>query len=82
MGAWAELHEGLPRNEEAARATIDRDGWLHSGDVAVVDDDGYSTIVDRVKALIKYIDAAVVPIPDEEAGELPKAYVVRRGAPR
>ena len=31
---------------------IDRDGWLHTGDVAVADDDGWLYLVDRIKDLI------------------------------
>jgi long-chain acyl-CoA synthetase len=31
---------------------VDEDGWLHTGDVATVDDDGYLYLVDRVKDLI------------------------------
>ena len=38
------------RPEETAEAL--RDGWLHTGDMAVVDADGYVTIVDRRKDLI------------------------------
>ena len=82
------------------RAMMDGEGWLRSGDIGHVDDDGYFFIVDRVKELIKYkglqvppaeleavllshpavADAAVVPLPDAECGEIPRAFVVLRGA--
>ncbi len=85
----------LNRPSETA-ATLDQDGWLHTGDIGYVDPDGYYYIVDRVKELIKYkghqvapadleavllghpaiADAAVIPSPDPEAGEVPKAFVV------
>jgi acyl-CoA synthetase (AMP-forming)/AMP-acid ligase II len=88
----------LNRPEETARM-LRPDGWLHTGDVGYVDDDGYVFVVDRVKELIKYkglqvapaeleavlvshpavSDAAVVGMPDEEAGEVPKAFVVAGG---
>jgi long-chain acyl-CoA synthetase len=42
---------GYWRNQEATDAVI-RDGWLHTGDVATVDADGYYTIVDRLKDMI------------------------------
>lgn len=81
---------------EATRATIDDEGWLHTGDLGHVDDDGDVFVVDRLKELIKYkgmqvppaelealllthaavADAAVVPLKDEEAGEIPRAFVV------
>jgi acyl-CoA synthetase (AMP-forming)/AMP-acid ligase II len=91
---------GYLNNSEATVNTIDGEGWLHSGDIATVDDDGYFFIVDRLKELIKYkgfqvapaelealiithpkvSDVAVLGVPDEEAGELPKAYVVTAAA--
>lgn len=42
---------GYWRNPEATSATI-RDGWIHSGDVARIDEDGFITIVDRKKDII------------------------------
>ncbi|MFJ5231180.1 4-coumarate--CoA ligase family protein [Kitasatospora sp. NPDC088391] len=48
------------RDSETA-ATIDPDGWLHTGDVGHVDADGYLYVVDRVKELIKYKGYQVAP---------------------
>ncbi len=39
------------RDPEATRAAI-RNGWVHSGDLAVLDDEGYVTLVDRKKDMI------------------------------
>jgi acyl-CoA synthetase (AMP-forming)/AMP-acid ligase II len=41
--------------------TLDADGFLHTGDVATVDEKGYFRIVDRVKELIKYKGYQVPP---------------------
>jgi acyl-CoA synthetase (AMP-forming)/AMP-acid ligase II len=46
---------------EASAATIDADGWLHTGDVGYVDEDNNFYIVDRVKELIKYKGYQVAP---------------------
>ena len=89
--------KGYHNRPGATDATVDAEGWLHTGDVAKVDEEERVYIVDRVKELIKYkgyqvapaelesvllahediVDAAVIPSPDEEAGEVPKAFCVR-----
>src|SRR4029453_12452341 len=94
-----QVMRGYLNNAEATAATVDGEGWLHTGDVGVVDGDGYFQIVDRLKELIKYkgfqvapaelealilthpavADVAVIGVADEEAGELPKAFVVKKG---
>ena len=91
-----QVMKGYFNNPEATAETITEDGWLHTGDIVQMDEDGYVWVLDRKKELIKYkgfqvppaeleglllehpavADAAVVPKPDEEAGEIPKAFVV------
>jgi acyl-CoA synthetase (AMP-forming)/AMP-acid ligase II len=48
-------------NPEATARTVDTDGWLHTGDIGVVDADGYLTVVDRLKELIKVKGFQVAP---------------------
>jgi len=43
---------GYHRRPEATADLIDVDGWLHTGDIAAIDDDGFVSIVDRKKELI------------------------------
>ena len=44
--------DGYYGNDDATRASIEPDGWLHSGDIATMDEDGYFTIVDRKTDMI------------------------------
>ena len=94
-----QVMKGYLNNPEATALTIDRDGWLHTGDLARVEENGSLRIVDRIKELIKYkgyqiapaelealllthpriADAAVIPLADEDSGEVPKAFVVPSG---
>ncbi len=91
-----QVMKGYLNAPEATAFTLTPEGWLRTGDVGYVDEDGYFYIVDRVKEMIKYkglqiapaeleavllthpavADAAVIPSPDPEAGEVPKAFVV------
>jgi acyl-CoA synthetase (AMP-forming)/AMP-acid ligase II len=79
-----------------ATAEVLRGGWLHTGDMATWNEDGYLLIVDRKKDIIvsggenisslevekmilshpAVLEAAVIPVPDEMWGEVPKALVV------
>jgi acyl-CoA synthetase (AMP-forming)/AMP-acid ligase II len=52
---------GYLNNPEATAVTLDDEGYLHTGDVATVTEDGVFTIVDRVKELIKYKGYQVPP---------------------
>jgi len=44
--------EGYWGKEEATRETIEEDGWLHTGDVCYMDEEGYIFMVDRKKDMI------------------------------
>lgn len=88
------------KNKEATSSAIDSEGWLHSGDICRINEEGHVYIVDRLKELIKYKglqiapaeleelllcnpeieDSAVIPYPDEEAGEVPMAFIARKPA--
>jgi long-subunit acyl-CoA synthetase (AMP-forming) len=46
------IMRGYRNRRNATAEAIDADGWMHSGDVGVIDEDGYLKIVDRIKELI------------------------------
>ncbi|MFY0518068.1 class I adenylate-forming enzyme family protein [Lysinibacillus sp. UGB7] len=89
-----QIMKGYLKNEEETKKVI-IDGWLYTGDLGRLDDDGYLYIVDRKKDMIirggeniypievenvlyqipQVLDAAVIGIPHEVYGEVPKAII-------
>ncbi|PON41798.1 4-coumarate-CoA ligase [Parasponia andersonii] len=90
--------KGYLNNAVATMSTIDKDGWLHTGDIVFFDQDGFLHIIDRLKEIIKYKgfqiapadleavlishpeiqDVAVAAVKDENSGEIPVAFVVKK----
>ena len=87
---------GYWKEQEKTEKTIDKDGWVHTGDMSYVDEDGYFFLAGRATDMIirggenispeeveavlhscpQIEEAAVIGIPDEEWGEVPKAFCV------
>lgn len=53
--------KGYLNNEAATRETLTDDGWLKTGDLCVIDGDGYMFVRERVKELIKVKGFQVAP---------------------
>ncbi|MEZ5178115.1 MAG: AMP-binding protein [Acidimicrobiales bacterium] len=60
------VFQGYWNDAEATRAAKDDDGWLHTGDIALVDDEGLLYLVDRAKDLIIVSGFNVFPAEVEE----------------
>ncbi len=60
------VFRGYWNDAEATARVLDRDGWLHTGDIGLVDDDGYLYLVDRAKDLIIVSGFNVYPAEVEE----------------
>lgn len=46
------IMKGYYKMPEATAQAIDKDGWLHTGDLCIVDEDGYYKVVGRIKDMI------------------------------
>ena len=83
---------------DETKNVFDAEGWLHTGDIAMMDETGFIRIMDRKKDMVsvsgfkvfpnevedvamrqpKVLEAAVIGVPDEHAGEAVKLFIVKR----
>jgi long-chain acyl-CoA synthetase len=89
------VFKGYFRREDATNETL-RGGWMYTGDIGYLDEDGYLFFQGRLKEMIKVSgysvcpevvkvllnehpaikQCAVIGVPDQVKGEVPKAFVV------
>ncbi len=90
--------KGYWNQEDETRKVINSDGWLKTGDAAIMDSKGFFKVVDRLKDMILVsgfnvfpnevetvivehegvLEVGVIGVPDEAAGELVKAVIVKK----
>ncbi|GJJ13113.1 hypothetical protein Clacol_007363 [Clathrus columnatus] len=61
--------KGYWHNDEATKETMTADSWLKTGDIGTIDGDGFLTVIDRKKELIKYkqeTESTVLLVPPAE----------------
>ena len=93
-----QIMQAYYRQPEETKKTLSPEGWLKTGDMAVINSEGLIKIVDRkkdminvsgfsvspneveevIKSLPEVGDAAVIAIPHEKSGEIPKAFVMKK----
>src|SRR5262245_42026758 len=89
---------GYWQRQDETDKVIGKDGFLHTGDIGVMDEKGFIRIVDRKKDMILVsgfnvypneieqvvamhpgvLECAVIGVPDEHSGEVPKVFVVKK----
>ena len=47
------MFRGYYKNEEETRKAVDEEGWLHTGDIVTLNENGSVTIIDRIKSIFK-----------------------------
>lgn len=70
-----QIMKGYWHNEAETKRTISEDGWLHTGDIAVLESDGFLRIVDRQKDMIIVSGFKVFPNEVEEVISMHSAVV-------
>ncbi len=73
------VFKGYFKNEAATKETIDDKGWLHSGDVGIIDEKGFLKITDRKKELIITAGGENIP-PQVLEGKLKAIPVINQVA--